>query len=339
MDDVSSLEDNIRQRQQVEELPVVHDDATETDVEAARARVLRAIKGENFEQPDNVDNKQNDWDDITDLWDTTTPQDNINRINTEKRTSRENIRDVTARRAAATALSAIDSIAGPGIAEQYRNRIPEGDNAAYDTLKPIVEEINQIVKQDWRNKMTDIESYKAGDDYNFICQSIQEPYKASEYLGNYASCSLLTGENHNTYSTGFGFIYAPEDIVAASGTDINLENRATSDDDVMRLQSIPTIDSVDNVLKQQSDIMKNDPENAHRHYNEVGVRAGQPIGIFCLSDGKDGNNPMSNYAKAVRLQQLNPGLKLAILSKGIDATEEQLQSDIINNLDDDELVW
>ena len=314
------------------------------DVEAARAKVLDAFRKE---EPESTNSEQDDWnDDADDLWgedlwgETASEKPNEDAdTGVEKRMSNEEIRDLTARRAANTALDAISSIAGADVAEQYKKRIPSGDNASYDELKPIVDEINQMVKRDWESKMTDLESYQPGDNYNFICQSIHEPYKASEYLGNYASCSLLTDENHNTYSTGFGFIYAPEDIVAASGDDINLENRATSDDDVMRLQSIPTINSVENVLKQQSDRMANDPANAHRQYNEVGVRAGKPIGIFCLSDGKDSSNPMSNYAMALELQKLNPDLKLAILSKGIDAAEDKPQPSVVGDLGDDDLVW
>lgn len=314
------------------------------DVEVARAKVLDTFRKEELES---TDSEQDDWNDDADdlwgedLWGETVSEKPHEDADTgvEKRMSNEEIRDLTARRAANTALDAISSIAGADVAEQYKKRIPSGDNASYDELKPIVDEINQMVKRDWESKMTDLESYQPGDNYNFICQSIHEPYKASEYLGNYASCSLLTDENHNTYSTGFGFIYAPEDIVAASGDDINLENRATSDDDVMRLQSIPTINSVENVLKQQSDRMANDPANAHRQYNEVGVRAGKPIGIFCLSDGKDSSNPMSNYAMALELQKLNPDLKLAILSKGIDAAEDKPQPSVVGDLGDDDLVW
>lgn len=264
------------------------------------------------------------------------PKDNAS---IEKRMSNEEIKNLTARRAADIALGAISSIAGADAAEQYRKRMSGGDIASYEELKPVVDEINQAVKRDWESRMTNLESYQPGDNYKFICQSINEPYKASEYLGNYASCSLLTDENHNTYSTGFGFIYAPEDIVAASGQDINLENRATSDNDVMRLQSIPTIDSIENVLKQQGGRMANDPTNAHRQYNEVGVRAGKPIGIFCLSDGKDDDNPMSNYAMALKLQKLNPDLKLAVLSKGLGATQNQPQTSIVDDLHDDDLVW
>ena len=318
------------------------------NVGVVRARVLDAFRSGGQGGTEGANNKQSDWnDDIDDLWGEnlqretmpTRPNDDSIDADTEKRISREELKDLTARRAADTALNAIRSVAGAGVMEEYRKRMPGGDNASYDELKPVVDEINKVVKQDWENKMTDLKSYHPGDNYKFICQSINEPYKASEYLGNYASCSLLTDENHNTYSTGFGFIYAPEDIVAASDNDINLENRATNDDDVMRLQSIPTIDSVENVLKQQGDRMTNDPINSHRQYNEVGVRAGKPIGIFCLSDGKDGGNPMSNYAMALKLQKLNPELKLAILPKGINSVENQPQPSVVDDLDDDDLVW
>ncbi len=248
--------------------------------------------------------------------------------------------NLTAQRATETALSALESVASTDVVEQYQKQLLELPDLSYAELKPIVKEINQIVKADWIGKMTDLENYQIGDSYHFICQSIHEPYRASEYLGNYASCSLLTDQIHNTYSTGFGFIYAPEDIVAAGGSDLNLENRATSDDDVMRLQSIPTIDSIENILRQQEARMLADPANARRQYNEVGVKAGHPIGIFCISNREDENDPLSNYSRALKLQELNPTLKLAILPKTANVTKENaLPSINFDELDDDELVW
>ena len=325
-------------------LPTEYSKDKTVAIEAAKSKVMEAFKSEKSEETNDI---EDNWDDGIDdawgedLWGETNSNTSDTKIDNsvERRMSAEELKDLTARRAANTALDAVSSVAGADVAEQYRKRMPKGDNASYDELKPVVDEMNQIVKRDWESKMTDLESYQPGDNYNFICQSIHEPYKASEYLGNYASCSLLTDENHNTYSTGFGFIYAPEDIVAVSGDDINLENRATSDDDVMRLQSIPTINSVENVLKQQGDRMANDPANAHRQYNEVGVRAGKPIGIFCLSDGKDSENPMSNYAMALELQKLNPELKLAVLSKGMETSKNNPQSSLVDDLGDDDLVW
>lgn len=44
--------------------------------------------------------------------------------------------------------------------------MPEGENASYDQLKPLIGEINQIVKEDWKTKMTDLDNYQSGDDYN-----------------------------------------------------------------------------------------------------------------------------------------------------------------------------
>ena len=291
-------------------------------------------------------NKEVSPDDIDDLWGEdpwgdnapSQPNESVG-TNAEERISEEELRDLTARMAAETAFDAISSVAGAEVADQYKKRIPDIANASYDELKPVVNEINQIVKQDWVSRMTDLDSYQPGDNYHFICQSIHDPYKASEYLGNYASCSLLTDEIHVTYSAGFGFIYAPEDIVAASGDDLNLENRATNDDDVMRMQSIPTIDSIDNVLKEQKDRMAKYPDR--REYNEVGVRAGKPIGIFCLTDGKDdGSNPFSNYAMALELQRLNPDLKLAVLPKETSTAEDQPQSNASNDWEaDDGLIW
>ena len=237
-------------------------------------------------------------------------------------------RDISARYAAKDAFKAIGSIAGEDVAEQYKQRMPDLENASYEEIKPVVNEINQIVKRDWESRMTDVDSYQPGDSYHFICQGIHGFYKASEYHGNYASCSLLTDEIHKTYSgRNYGFIYSPEDIVAAGSGDINLENRATSDDDVMRTRSIPTIDSIDNILKVQREKMAENPERASDQYNEVGVRAGKPIGIFCIGDGC--------YDYALELQGLNPDLKIVILPRNTSTVEDQPQIDSFSETSSD----
>ncbi len=242
-------------------------------------------------------------------------------------------RDISARYAAKDAFKAIGSIAGEDVAEQYRKRIPDFENASYEEIKPVVNEINQIVKRDWESRMTDVDSYQPGDSYHFICQGIRGMYKASEYDGNYASCSLLTDEIHKTYSgRNYGFIYSPEDIVAAGDGDINLENRATSDDGVMRTRSIPTIDSIDNILKVQREKMAEDPKRASDQYNEVGVRAGKPIGIFCFGDGKKGDG---SYDYALELQELNPDLKIVVLPRDPTPVEDRPQTDSFSETSSD----
>lgn len=208
--------------------------------------------------------------------------------------------------------NAIRSLIGIVSEEELKDFSKRLDNAkSYDEASKIILEINSVVTKDYQNKITNIEEYKYGDSYRFLCQSIGlnglNWDEEKGYDGNYISCSLLTNEQNDTYSGNIGFIYSPENVVAASSNDINLENRATNDLDVMRLQSIPTISNVDQMIKET--IQRKKQNNNENTYNEVGIRKSEPIAIFCKTD--DINSDI--YKDAKLLQSKYPHLKIVVI--------------------------
>ena len=75
--------------------------------------------------------------------------------------------------------------------------------------------------------------------------------------------------------------------------------------------------------------------NITKSARELASRSASSVLVTAKNDG----NPMSNYAKAIKLQQLNPDLKLTVLTTNIKAAEShQPQPSIIDDLDDDDLV-
>lgn len=219
------------------------------------------------------------------------------------------LKELTVLRAKRKAILSIVGILSKDEIKEYAKRLDEAEE--YDSALPIIKEINEKVKEDYKNKITDIDTYSYGQPYRFLCQSLGTNVlnwdESKGYYGNYISCSLLSNEQNDTYSGTIGFIYSPENIVAASSNDINLENRATNDLDVMRLQSIPTIDNVNQIISEtQKKKKENNNENT---YNEVGIRKSEPIAIFCKTDDQNS----ITYQDAKKLQSKYPHLKIIML--------------------------
>ncbi|MDE6284233.1 MAG: hypothetical protein K2M17_00615 [Bacilli bacterium] len=244
--------------------------------------------------------------------------------------------------AKAKAISSLRGIVPDEIVNQYVSRLNSVDD--YDSTMRIIMEINNIVKSDWQAKITPIENYKPNKPYRLICQSLgtfaSTWDETKGYYGNYISCSLLSNEQNDTYSGDVGFVYPADAIVAADSNDINLENRATNDLDVMRTQSIPTIKNIDQVI---TETVKRKQDNQGRLvYNEVGIRKCKPIAIFCKSD----DERSQSYQIALSLQRKYPHLKIIRLplhtytidsSKTQDLSSDSVfeysKSDILNDLE------
>ena len=253
---------------------------------------------------------------------------------------KERMKEVSLLKAKRNAIYSLKGIVSDAELKDFYDKLDKEND--YDKVVQIISEINDIVKKDYKNKITDINNYTYGEPYRFLCQSIgihvSNWDETIGYHGNYISCSLVTNEQNDTYSGDIGFIYDAENVVAAGSNDINLENRANNDLDVMRLQSIPTISNVDQMI--QDTIKRKQENNNENTYNEVGIRKAQPVAIFCKTD--DINSEI--YKQAQRIQSKYPNLKIIILPKKtfVKSTEtknnsvadfEYEQSDILRDLE------
>ncbi len=222
---------------------------------------------------------------------------------------KERMKEVSLLRAKRNAIYSLKGIVSDAELKDFCAKLDKEND--YDKVVQIISEINDIVKKDYKNKITDINNYTYGEPYRFLCQSIgMHVSNWDETIGyhdNYISCSLVTNEQNDTYSGDIGFIYDAENVVAAGSNDINLENRANNDLDVMRLQSIPTISNVEQMIKDT--IKKKQENNNENTYNEVGIRKAPPVAIFCKTD----NINSEKYKQAQVLQSKYPNLKIIVL--------------------------
>ena len=175
-------------------------------------------------------------------------------------------------------IKAVKSLSGIVTAEQltyYQNLLNTND---MNTLKSVLDSINEIVRTDYINKITNIESFDPNSPYRFVCHSISDiGFDVNQgYDGNYISCSILSNEQNDTYSSNFGLIYPPESIVAASSGDFAVNNNASSNDELLMFQLYPTIQNIDSIIEETVERKKSDA----KEYNEVVIKKTDPIGIF-----------------------------------------------------------
>ena len=90
-------------------------------------------------------------------------------------------------------IKAVKSLSGIVTAEQltyYQNLLNTND---MNTLKSVLDSINEIVRTDYINKITNIESFDPNSPYRFVCHSISDiGFDVNQgYDGNYISCSIL----------------------------------------------------------------------------------------------------------------------------------------------------
>ncbi len=192
----------------------------------------------------------------------------------------------------------IDQLVSPVEQEEWLSIIDSIDSL--DKAWEVIGMVNAISYEDWQNRITNIDTYTPGDDFKFICHSISinPEYLQSEALSEkYVSCSLLSNTNTTVFGEGFGFIYGPEDLVAAYPHDAWINNHANNDEELFEQgpykYQIPIINTIDCLEK----------ECAEDDCSEVIIRKpAKPKAIFAL--GHD------NYEKALALQKTNPDLKI-----------------------------
>ncbi|MBR3230245.1 MAG: hypothetical protein IKF91_05425 [Bacilli bacterium] len=164
-----------------------------------------------------------------------------------------------------------------------------------EKIKEYLINLQEIIKEDFKNKITNVDDYKKGDNFRFLCHSVSFTQYDKKRQKKYTSTSLLTPNHTKTYRLGFGFIMKPEGIICASKEDAFTD--ITAKDNQKTVESIiPRIDSIEKI------------ESESTNYSEILLEGFNPIGIFCLTDGSKSLN--LNYLKAHELQKYFPHLKI-----------------------------
>lgn len=164
-----------------------------------------------------------------------------------------------------------------------------------EKIKEYLIKLQKIIIEDFKNKTTDIKSFKKGDYFRFLCHSVSFTKYDEKRQKKYTSASLLTPNHTKTYRDGYGFIIEPKNIICASKDDAFTDITAKNNEDTMN-SIIPRIDSIEKI------------EEECTNYSEILLDGFNPIGIFCLTDGSKTLN--LNYLRALKLQDSFPYLKI-----------------------------
>ncbi len=179
-----------------------------------------------------------------------------------------------------------------------------------DKVMNFLVEKQKLIIEDWKFKVTNPDDFVPGQPFRFICHSTTSPEYKGDFTYRYVSTSLLTEEFYDTYHSGFGFIFSPDDITSAMPYDTNTMNSADSADELFFYTTVPTIYSMDKLLEamrvQRAE--NRQKQSAHKVYSELVIDGFNPTAIFCFTDGSLSYN--QNYRNAKKLQAQFPNLKI-----------------------------
>ena len=203
-------------------------------------------------------------------------------------------------------IDSLKSICQPQEIQEYENKYQEFlDEKPLDLnkLENYLKDLQKIVLEDWKKKITKVEDYIPGKPFRFLCHSTNSTSFDGEFYTRYVSTSLLTENFMGTYRSGFGFILSPDNIVGASGRDMYVNNSAVKEDSLSSTYSLPRIDSMEIVLKDLEEQRKENEKATVKSsvYSEVVVDGFKPLAIFCVTNGSKELDP--NYLGAKKLEE------------------------------------
>lgn len=177
-------------------------------------------------------------------------------------------------------------------------------------LQKILNEVQDIILNHWKESITSVDEYKPGDKFQFICHSTYNTDRSGDFKTRYVSTSLISDKLTDTFSCGFGFILPPENIVGAKSSDMYVKNNEKEDGKLPYASTIKQIDSPELIIKKCLEQKRQNIENDEYRsvYSEIVIDGFNPIAIFCLTDGSKELDP--NYQSAKKLQEHYPNLKI-----------------------------
>ena len=207
---------------------------------------------------------------------------------------------------------------------------------ANDTQKMLdmLKYVQSAILKEWEKYIGNMQEMN-DDSFAFIGHSTSSPKFESGFMSKYVSASLFTQDVNDTYRCGYGFIFAPKNIVGANGQDMYVNNYADTQDGLLNYSTIVKISHpkrlIDVCKKQKQENLDNGINRSV--YNEVVIAGFEPIGIFCFTDGSKSLN--WNEINAKKLQESFPDLKIYTFDvmkkkKGVDLIQMKLK--LINNL-------
>lgn len=201
-------------------------------------------------------------------------------------------------------------------------------NCDISSLDSLIAKVEQGCLQKWTGATTNVEEYKSGESFRFLCHSVIDYNFRGKFRTKYVSCSLLFDKYLAYLNSGYGFILPANNIIAASDIDLQTFN-ATNDKTCL----FPDYYS-DIKIRTPEEIMdlcvKRKEENKDLNtWNEIVVEGFDPLAIFCLTDGSKELDP--RYNGAYELKKHFPKLKVVEIDETLYLPEEK-QLELLDRL-------
>lgn len=215
--------------------------------------------------------------------------------------------------------------------DEYENAIQSKDTKK---MSDMLDYAQKAILKEWEKYFASIDTMN-DDNFTFIGHSTSSSKYNDEFRSKYVSTSLFNQDLTDTYRSGYGFIFAPKNIVGAKSQDMYVNNYVEDEDIMLNYSLIKKIDHpqrlIDECIKLKQDNIQN--KNAKKVYNEVIIEGFEPVGIFCFTDGSKSLN--WNYRYAQQLQESFPHLKIHsfdIMKKKNGAELDEMKLTLLNNL-------
>lgn len=196
----------------------------------------------------------------------------------------------------------------------------------FSALDKIVCNAQKKILQKWVGATTNIEDYKPGEPFRFLCHSVEGYNFYGNFRTKYVSCSLLSDKHMALMKYEYGFILSPTNIIAASDKDLKTNNFASDEDNLFELLNgvLKTPEEIIELCLKRKEEISDEPP-----WNEIVEKGFNPIAIFCLTDGSKELNP--DYVGAYELQKNFPKLKVIEIDKTLYLPEEK-QLELLDRL-------
>lgn len=212
--------------------------------------------------------------------------------------------------------------------DEYEKAIQNKD---VKKMNDMLNYVQQAILTEWEKYFASMDSMN-DDNFAFIGHSTSSSQFDKNFYSKYVSTSLFNQDLTDTYRSGYGFIFAPKNIVGAKSQDMYVKNYADDEDMMLNYSVIKKIDHpqrlIDECLK-----LKQENETDQKVYNEVIIDGFEPIGIFCFTDGTKNLN--WNYRYAQKLQESFPHLKIHsfdIMKRKKGVKLDKMKLSLLNNL-------
>lgn len=194
--------------------------------------------------------------------------------------------------------------------EERCNELFNQEDIDLKETEKFLKDVQLLILEDWKTVTTSIADFVPGEPFRFICHSTSSRKFTDDFRSRYVSTSLLTEEFTETYHSGCGFIFEPNNIVGASGKDMYAINIADNEGGLINSSSLPPISSlaeiIDSCRAQREENQKDNKNN--KIYSEVVIDGFNPSSIFCITDGSMQLN--ENYKHALEIKKYFPQLKI-----------------------------